>query len=88
MLYPLQCPAQLVGARCAFCTATYAVEALDDIVNMLPTHQRADALQVSVAASKKEHLLDDVVLISSHVDELRAGAPRFILYMLCTHTST
>ena len=38
------------------------------IINLLPPHQRTYPLQVPVATTDKEHLLYDVVLVSSHVN--------------------
>ena len=57
------------------------------IIDVLSTHEQRDALQVAVASTKEEHLLDDVVFVTGHVDELRAGACGLILDVLCCHTS-
>jgi len=81
----LQGPAELVWAGGVLGTAAHAVKPLDDVVNLLSAHQLTDALQIAVAASEEENLLDDVVLVSSHVDQFRAGAVGFVLYMFCLH---
>jgi hypothetical protein len=73
----------LVRATGTLHATTDAIKALDDIVDVLPTHQLADALKIAVAAAKEEYLLNDVVLVGSHVNELGARALRLILYMLC-----
>ena len=66
----LQCPAELVGTRRALHAAADAVEATDDVVDLLAAHQLADALQVTVASAQEEYLLDDVVLVGCHVNQL------------------
>lgn len=37
---------------------------------MLSSYQQAYSLKVAIAASKEKHLLDDVILISGHINEL------------------
>jgi hypothetical protein len=59
----------LVGTGRVLCTAAYAVNLADDIVDVLSAHQLAYALKVSVAAPKEEYLLNDVVLVGRHVYE-------------------
>ena len=81
----LQCPAKLVGTGGALHTAAYAVEAGNDVVDSLSAHQLADALQVAVTATEEEYLLDDIVLVGGHVDELRARPVGLILYVFCFH---
>ena len=66
----LECPAQLVRTRCTLGSTTYSVNLWDYIVNLLSTHQLTDTLQVSITATKEEHLLNHIVLIGSHVNEL------------------
>ena len=80
-----QCPAQLVRARCSFHTATNSVQSGQHVIDVLPSYQLADTLQVAVTSSNKEHLLDNVVLISCHVNHLRARATRFVHNMLRLH---
>ena len=63
VLQLLQGSAQLVRTGGALRAATDAVQSGKYIVNMLPAHQLADALQVAVASTKEEHLLDDVILV-------------------------
>lgn len=77
--------AELVGTGGAFRATANAVQAEDDVVNLLASHQLADALQVAVAATKEEYLLDDVVLVGSHVNQLRTRAVRLVLYVLRFH---
>ena len=81
----LQGAAELVGAGGAFHATADTVEFFDDIVNVLAAHQLTDTLQVAVAATKEEYLLDDVVFVGSHVDHLRAGAVSLVLDMLRLH---
>jgi hypothetical protein len=64
----LQSPAQLVGATGILCSATDSVYFLDDIINLLSSHQLAYSLEIAIATSKKKHLLDDIILIASHID--------------------
>jgi hypothetical protein len=54
---------------------------------MLASHQLADALQVAIAATQEEYLLDDIVLVCCDVNQLRARSVRLILYMFCLHIS-
>lgn len=66
----LQCPAELVGTGGGLAATAYAVEARDDVVDVLSAHQLADALKVATASAEEEDLLDDVVLVGRHVYEL------------------
>ena len=83
----LQGSTELVGTRGALLTTADAIDAGDDIVDLLATYQLADALQVAMTATQEEDLLDDVVLVGSHVDEFRTGAFCLVLYVLCFHNS-
>jgi len=85
LLQLLQCSAQLVGTGGALGTTADAVQAGDDIVYTLASHQLTDALQVAIASTQKEHLLDDIVLVGCYVNELRARSVRLVLYMFCLH---
>ena len=77
-----QSAAELVGARGGLPATADAVEFADDIVNLLTHHQGADALQVAVAALDEIHLLDDIIIVSRHVNQLRASTLRLILNVL------
>jgi hypothetical protein len=59
----------LVGAGGALGTAADAVDLGDYIVDLLTAYQLADALEVAIAASKEEHLLNNIVLVGSHVNQ-------------------
>ena len=85
LLQLLECPAQLVWTGGALSTTADAVQAGDDVVDALTSYQLADALQVAIAASQEEYLLDDVVFVGCDVNELRARAVRLVLYMFCLH---
>ena len=61
--------AEVVGSRCAYASAVYAVQAGYDIVYLLAGHQSAYALQVAVAAAQECYLLYDVVVIGHYVYE-------------------
>ena len=87
ILQLLQGSTELVGTRGALLTTADAIDAGDDIVDLLTTNQLADALQVAMTATQEEDLLDDVVLVGSHVDEFRTGAFCLVLYVLCFHKS-
>ena len=65
----LERTAELVGTGCGFIATTDAVEAGDDIVDLLTTHQFADALQVAMTATKEKDLLDDIVLVGTDVNQ-------------------
>ena len=78
LLQRFQYAAELVGAGGRFTAAADAVEFLDDVVDFLAGDQAADALEVSVASAYEEDLLDDALVINSHIDELRAGALGFV----------
>ena len=78
-------PAKLIRTRGALCATTYTVELLDDIVNALSAHKLTDSLQVTVTTSQEKHLLDHIVLIGCHIDQLRTCAFRFILDMFRLH---
>jgi hypothetical protein len=41
----------------------YAIQALDDIVNLLAFHQSADALQIAVASTIEYDILDNIIVI-------------------------
>ncbi len=59
---------------------------MNHVVNLLTSHQLADALQISITSPQEEHLLDDVVLIGCHVNQLRTSPMSLILYMFRFHT--
>ena len=65
-----ECAAQLVWAGSSFDATADAVELVDNVVNLLASHQLADALKVAIATAKEEHLLNDVVFIGCHVNQL------------------
>ena len=73
---------ELVGAGGGFVTAADAAQFGDYVVDFLADDKAADALQVTVATAEERDLLDDVVVVSRHVDEQRASALGWILYML------
>ena len=77
--------AELVGAGGRLRTASDAVELADDSIDMLAANEAANALQIAMATAQEKHLLNDVVLIGSNVDELRAGPLRLILYVFGFH---
>jgi hypothetical protein len=43
---------------------------VDDIVNLLSSHQLADTLQIAITTTQEKYLLDNIVLIGSNVDKL------------------
>ena len=61
--------AQLIRARGALGTAADAVDLGDYIIDLLTAYQLADALEVAIAASKEEHLLNNIVLVDSYVNQ-------------------
>ena len=75
----------MVWTRRVLGAAADAVDTLDNVVDMLTAHQLADALQVAVASTQEEYLLDDIVFVGSHVDKFRASALCFVLYVFCLH---
>ena len=74
--------AELVGAGGGFVTAADAAQFGDYVVDSLAGDETADTLQITVAAAEERDLLDDVVIVDRHVDEQRAGALSWVLYML------
>ena len=64
-----QCPAELVGTTGGLFSASYAVEFADHVVDFLSCHQTTDPLQVAVAATYKEHLLDHIIIIGRHINQ-------------------
>ena len=82
ILQQFQCAAKLVGTGSALGSASDAIELSNHIVDVLAAHQLGDALQVAVATAKEKHLLDDVVVVAGHINQLRACACSFILYVL------
>ena len=66
----LEGAAELVGAGGRLRATADAIDALDDIVNLLTSNQLADALQIAIATAQEEYLLDDVVLVGSDVYQL------------------
>jgi hypothetical protein len=87
LLQLLKSSAELVWAGGALRTAPDTVKTLDHIVDVLSSNQRTDTLEIAVTSSKEENLLDHIVLIGSHIDQFRASASRFILYMFRLHIS-
>ena len=67
---------QLIGAGGGLHAALDALDTGDDVVNVHPFHQLADALQVAVAAAYKLNILDLVVL---NVEENLLGTGAFCL---------
>lgn len=65
-----------------------AADTLDDIVNPMAHHQFADSLEIAIATSKERDLCDDVVLVAGDVNQFRASALRFVLYMFDGHYSS
>ena len=63
-----QCTAQLIRARSRFRSTANTVKTSDNIVDLLATDQFANALKITITTTNKEHLLDDIILIGSHVD--------------------
>lgn len=70
ILQLFQGAAELVGTGGALGATADAVKTLHDVVNMLAANELADALQVAVAASEEEYLLDDVVFVGCHINQL------------------
>jgi hypothetical protein len=62
--------AQLVRTRRALRATADAIQTRNHIVNFLASYQLADALKVTIASAKEKNLLDDVVLIGCHVNQL------------------
>ena len=81
-----ECTTQLVRTRCILDTTANAIQTTNHIVNLLPSHQLTDTLQVSIAATQEKYLLDNVVLIGCHINHLRTSAVSLILYMFRFHT--
>jgi hypothetical protein len=81
----LESAAELVWTGSPFGATADAIELMNHIVDALAPDQLADTLQVTIASSEEKDLLDNIVLISGHVDQLRACALRLVLYMFCLH---
>lgn len=81
----LEGAAELVRAGGRLRATADAVELSDDIINMLATNEAADALQIAVASTQEKHLLDDVILVGSDINQLRASPLRLVLYVLGFH---
>jgi hypothetical protein len=81
----LECATQLVRTRGTLDATADAIQSSNHIVNFLTCYQLADALQVTIAPAQKEYLLDNVMLIGCHVNQLRTSAVSLILYMFCSH---
>jgi hypothetical protein len=85
----LQCICQLVGATCVFRTTLDASNLGNDIIDVLAAHQAGDSLKVSIATTKEEYLLDDVVLVGCYVNKARTSATCLVLNVLdCHYTSS
>ena len=61
---------ELIRAGSSFRSATDAVQTRNHIINLLSPHQLANALQITITPTQEEHLLDDVVLIGRHINQL------------------
>lgn len=85
MLQILQCLTQLVRTRGPLHAAADALQLANDFVNLLTPHQRTYPLQITVAASDKEHLLYHIILVCRHVDGLRAYPCGLVNYMFRPH---
>ena len=64
-----ECPAKLVGPGGVLGSTADAVKPTNDVVDVLAANELTDALQVAVATSKEEYLLDDVVFVGCHVNQ-------------------
>ena len=64
-----ECTAKLVGTRGVLCSTADAVKPTNDVVDVLAADELTDTLQVAVATSKEEYLLNDVVLVGCHVNQ-------------------
>lgn len=71
--------AKLVGAGSPFRATTDAVQFRDDIIDLLSCNESADALQIAIASAHEKHLLDDVVVVNCHINQLRASSLGLIL---------
>ena len=65
---------QLVGARGVLVATTDALQLLDHITSRHAAHQRADALQITMATAHKLHIPDDALVIDVKIDLRRACA--------------
>lgn len=65
----LESSTELIGTRGAAHTTVDAIEFADNVVDMLTDDQLADALQIAIASTHKEYLLDDIVLVGSDVNQ-------------------
>ena len=66
----LQGATELVWAGGEFGATADTVETTDDVVNLLTLHQQTDALQVTMTTTQEENLLNNVVLVGRHINEL------------------
>lgn len=62
-----QSPAKLIRTGSVFGATADAINTLDDIVYLLTTQQLANSLEVAIATTKEKHLLNNVVLVASHI---------------------
>ena len=70
LLELLESATELVGTGGALGATADTVETADDVVNLLTLHQQTDALQVTMTTTQEENLLDNVVLVGRHINEL------------------
>ena len=63
MFQLFQSAAKLIWTRRGFCATAYAIQTLDDIVNLLAFHQSADALRIAVASTIEYDILDNIIVI-------------------------
>ena len=85
VLQLFKCTTELIRTGCAFSPATDTIEFENHIVDLLSANQLADTLQIAITATQKEHLLNHIVLISGHINQLGTSAVGLVLYVLRLH---
>ena len=68
----------MVGATGVFITAANTIETAQHLVDTHALHKRGDALEVAIAATRKNHITHDVIAVDFDFDKLTARALCFV----------
>ena len=71
--------AQLIRTRCWTTVAADVFDSFDDILGLLSDNEFRDALKVAVATTDEIALLDDIVVVESHMNESGTSADSLII---------
>ena len=65
-----QCSAELIWATGIFSPAANSIQFMDNAVYRLTNYQLGYSLEIAIATTSKLHLLNYIILISNHLNQL------------------